>query len=94
MIGEYMSALSPANNLFLREVSEKKLKKLSELAYQNPKPLYSAIKYGYFNIIRKKALDFLEIEKQKAEYNDARQNFENAIYILESKDTYRFPEPV
>jgi|GEM_PF-5342406 len=79
-----MFTLAPANTLFLREVSERKLKKLSKLAHQNPSPLYTAIKYGYFNIIRKKALDFLKNEKQNAEVEDIRQNFEKAIYILES----------
>jgi hypothetical protein len=87
--GENMLALSPSNNLFLREVSEKKLKKLSELAYENPKPLYNAIKYGYFNIIRKKAISLLKIEKQRAELDDIRKNFEDAICILESKDNFR-----
>lgn len=76
-------SLSPANTLFLREVSEKKLRKLTELAYQNPNPLYNAIRCGYFNIIRKKALDFLEIEKQKAEFDEVKQSFENAISIME-----------
>lgn len=83
-----MLTLAPANILFLREVSKKKLYKLTELAYKNPSPLYDAIKYGYFNIIRKQALDILRLEKQKAILDETRQYFDNAINIIESQNCY------
>jgi hypothetical protein len=83
-----MLALAPTNILFLREVSKKKLQKLTELAYKNPMPLYNAINYGYFNIIRKQAMDILKIERQRAQLDDVKQYFDNAIIILESKSNF------
>lgn len=77
-----MFPLLSCYNLFLREVSKKKLERLASLAHKDPNPLFTAIKYGFFNGIKKAAVDFLKTEKEKAKFDKVKQDFQMAIDML------------
>ena len=73
------------STLFLREVSEKKLRRLAQLAHTNPMPLINATEDGFFNVIKQKAKDILKIERARAKTNNIRQYFQRAINVLDDK---------
>ncbi|OGI17491.1 MAG: hypothetical protein A2287_07895 [Candidatus Melainabacteria bacterium RIFOXYA12_FULL_32_12] len=70
------------SSFFLREVSERKLRRLAELAHQDPLPLVNATENGFFNSIRQKAKDILKIERSRAKTENIRQCFHHAIKLL------------
>jgi hypothetical protein len=71
--------------LFLRKISEKKLRRLAELAHDDPNQLVNAVEYGFFNIIKHKAKDILKIERGRAKTDNIRQHFQRAIKLLDDK---------
>ena len=73
------------STLFLREVSERKLRRLAELAHKNPMPLLDAAENGFFNVIKQKAKDILKIERAKAKTSNIDQYFKRAINVLDDK---------
>lgn len=73
-------------NLFLREVSRKKLHRLAQLAHLDPLPLQKAINSGYFRAIRKEVLEVLEQERRLAKHPNAKKCFQELIQMT-SEDT-------
>jgi hypothetical protein len=70
------------SQLFLREISEKKLRELTELAKrEDPEPLVKATKKGLFNNIKPKALSLLKIARGSVDAGKIKY-FQEAIDIL------------
>lgn len=74
--------LSSSGSLFLRQVSRKKLERLAKLAHKDPAPLFCAVRCGFFNSIRKPAIEVLKIEQEKAKYEKVKDDFQKAIDLL------------
>ena len=76
-----MFTLLGCPNLFLREVSRRKLHRLIQLAHVDPMPLQKAINTGYFRAIRKEVLELLEQERKLAKHPNAKKRFQDLIQM-------------